>query len=307
MKTISLKTILCLVLAATMAACQYKDLDDTPANGKPVRIVYDYSALDFSPKMMRMVLYPLDGQFAKPMVRDFRDSLDTTLPPGRYSAVAFNDDSEILRYSGYDELQGNVKITTGLADATKLPMLKSRAEPAYYDYPDPTAVVYDNTITISATAGGQRVVLKPERVTHYVDVQIEGLQNLQLLTSITFCLDGCYVEYFPTERGCGSAQASIVSHDVAHNAGQKLVYGTFSIFGISLSDTHTLRVLVEGSNFRKVLSYDLDGEELRLAENGWDYIIRLKCSFDIKDLVPVTGMFDVTVDDWNDVNTDINM
>lgn len=297
-------------MAAVLSSCQYKDFDDGSTTARPVKFVYDYSSLDFSPKMMRLVIYPLDGQFSRPVVRDFRDSLTVSLPPGRYSVVAFNNDSEILRYSGYEELQGNVKITSGLADTTKLAGLRTRAEAAYYDYPDPTAVVYNNTVTV---AGGiflgeeQRVTLTPTRATHYVDVQIEGMQNLHLLTGITFSLDGCYVEYFPTERGCGSAKASVVSHDVFKNPDERLIYATFSVFGLDLGETHTLRMLVEGANFRKVFSCNLDGDKLHYADNGWDYIIRLKCDFDIKDLVPVRGTFDVKVDDWNDVNVDIIM
>lgn len=310
MKTFSLNSILCLLLAAAMSACQYKDLDDGSATARPVTFVYDYSSLDFSPQMMRLVLYPLDGQFAAPMVRDFRDSLTVSIPPGRYSVVAFNDDSEILRYSGYEQLQGNVKITSGLADTTKIAGLRTRAEADYYDYPDPTAAVYDNSIVVAGGIyrdTGQRVTLTPKRVTHYVDMQIEGMQNLQLLTGITVSIDGCYVEYFPTERGCGSAKANVVSHDVNKNSDGKLIYGTFSVFGLNLNEGHTLRMLVEGANFRKVFSCELDGDKLHYADNGWDYVIRLKCDFDIKDLVPVKGAFNVNVDDWNDVNVDIIM
>lgn len=299
-------TTAAFILAIAMTSCQYKDFDgeESADDNHNTEFVYDYSAIDFKPEMMRLVVYPLDGQFTEPMVRDFRDSLATTIDPGRYRCVAFNDDSEVLRYTGYDDMDANVRISSAVSDPVKTTPLDTLTGATIYDYPDRVATCHISTFTI--VPDDLNVIrLKPVEATRNVEVIVEGMKNMGLLNSALVCLDGCYVEYFPMGETTGTSTGIVSSPDVNISPDDKLLTSNFSFFGLNSATHHTLRVIIIGKAIRHVLNFDVTDKIEYTSQRG-DIRIHVKTDFDVQTLAPSSN-FDVNVDDWNNDSTDISL
>lgn len=303
----------------TLVSCQYKDFDelnDVPDNETTVqaKFIFDYSKLGFQPKVMRLVLYPLDGQFTNPMIRDVKDSITVKLLKGRYGAVAFNEDNSILLFSGYNTMQGNTKVTTGYADKSRLALLDTLTNAVFYDFPERTAVFYCDSIRLGEESTDSRAVniirnritFVPYETTRNVDVRIEGMKNMQYLTSVVFCLDGCYTEYYIKEKSTGTATGFIVSPDFKVDLSDSILSGNYYIFGLSPITRHTLHVILGGEGFSHVLNFDLI-DNVKYADNGFDIQIRLQSDFDVYSLVPRSGGFNLDVHDWTTDSTDVKL
>lgn len=295
-------------MAALLSSCYYKDFG-TYHGTVPVKFVFDYDSIDFRPQMMRLVVYPLDGQFTEPMVRDFRDTLTVNLPAGHYRVAAFNDDSGILRYSDYDTMDGKVTISSGIADKNKTLKLDTIPGATFYDYPDRVATVYEPSLDIAMPTDNTEAItvhLLPTEATSQVHVTISGMRHMNLLQQVELCLDSCYVAYYVSAQAAAPPIAFVVSPDARIAAEDNVLTANFNIFGLPTDDGHTLRLILNGMGFSHILNFGLDGKIERRAGSR-DVWINLCTDFDIDKLVPKGSGFDVDVDEWTTDSAELKL
>lgn len=99
---IFLLTILSAMLTTVFSACNHKDLCYDHTHRAKLKVVYDWSeAPDATPRGMCVFFYSLDN----PTVYyrfdfDNTEGGDVELPAGRYRLITYNNDTEIVKFSG---------------------------------------------------------------------------------------------------------------------------------------------------------------------------------------------------------------
>lgn len=313
MSKIGLSSRLCLLtlMTAILSSCHYKDFDEYDRRENvPVRFVMGWTGMEQQPGM-RLVIYPEEGQFLKPMIRDFNDSINIRLPEGRYSVVAFNSYSDILRISGIDDDQRMIRISTGMADLTKTRSLDSLKAQPLYDYPDTLTTSRDSAVVIDwekfqSFEGVQRVVLKPFVATKMVSVIVEGIKHLEYVHSAVFCLADCYTAYFPVQNILDNILGTVVSANSKYDCQNNKLYNNFNVFGFKAEYPHTLYIILTGEGFCKILPFDLDSSNINVDEQG-NITIRLTSDFDVKSVVPKGNTFDIDIGEWKADSTQIDL
>lgn len=298
-----------LMMVVTLTSCHYKDFDEYPGN-VPVKFVFSYDSLEFKPGMMRMLICPKEGQFTEPLVNDFRDSTTVSIPLGSYRVVSYSNDSEILRSSRANDQDGNLLITTGLADRTKFHVPDSLASWEFYDYPDRVAAYIDDSVSIvwndeRTLLSDNTFLLIPHEITKSVTIEIDGMRGMQWLTGVTFSLDGCNTDYYPAADSPGKETGSIVCSDASVNFKDSVITTQFHIFGLPKTQGNTLHLFLSGNGFSHTLWFDIDGKVQYLNNHG-DMLIRLTTDFDVRSVAPHNN-FDVGIDEWRTDSVDIKM
>ena len=109
-----MKMYLFLFLIIILCSCQYQqplcfDHDNWIDTRVPVKVIFDWSDCpDAKPSHMNLYLFPTDGRHYTRYLFNGRDGGTISVPPGRYAAVALNDDCEnikILTPESYETFQ----------------------------------------------------------------------------------------------------------------------------------------------------------------------------------------------------------
>ena len=81
---------------------------------------------------------------------------------------------------------------------------------------------------------------------------------------------------------------------------------SLNIYGIG-QQQHILNVFLEGSNWHKILSFDVSDQLQKQSQGMSPIIVIVNTDFDVKDVVPKDSRFDIHVSDWEDKEIPIVM
>lgn len=205
-----------------LTGCSRRDiLDDYPVSG--VEIELDWNGVtDHLPEGVRVIFYPKDGEGRK---------IDTYLsvrgggvkvPPGRYSVVAYNYDTETVQIRGdgaYETIEAFTGHCSGLGIAGTEKLVWG---------PDPLYVVQIDELRIKKSEEALLLNWKPKLVvkTYSFKAKVEGLEYVASVIGSVKGVAGCY----SLGRCCGMMGEAPLFFEANHNGEE--VSGSFTSFGI---------------------------------------------------------------------------
>lgn len=179
----------CLLLSSLLvmlAGCEFREmLDEYPVNGVVIKLNWE-GVTETLPDGMRAIFYPKSEEGRKADVYLSVTGGEVKVPPGRYSVVVYNYNTESVQIEGeasYETIRATTGHCTGLS--TKEDMVWS---------PDALYVVALDDILIEKSDVAQEMELKPEVVvqSYSFDIKMAGLKNVaDIVCSVTGLNGSC--------------------------------------------------------------------------------------------------------------------
>ena len=171
-----------------LTGCSRRDvLDDYPVSG--VEISLDWAGVtDELPEGVRIIFYPKDGEGRKVDRYLSVQGGEMKVPPGRYSVVAYNYNTEVVRIRGeesYETIEAYTGYCNGLGIAGTEKMVWS---------PAPLYVLNIDELKIKKSDEVFHLDWKLESVIKNYSFAIE-VKGLEYVTSVIGCVNGlsdCY-------------------------------------------------------------------------------------------------------------------
>lgn len=205
-----------------LTGCSRRELlDDYPVSGVDIKLDWN-GVTDKLPEGVRVIFYPKSAEGRK---------IDTYLsvrggkvkvPPGRYSVVAYNYDTETVQIRGeeaYETIEAFTGYCNGLGIAGTEKMVWG---------PDPLYVVQINDLHIANSEEELLLDWKPKLVvkTYSFKIKVEGLEYVSSIVGSVKGMAGCYC----LGRCCGKMNDAPIYFEAQGRSGE--VTGRFTAFGL---------------------------------------------------------------------------
>lgn len=205
-----------------LGGCTRRDvLDDYPVSGVEISLDWDGVA-DQLPEGVRIIFYPKDGKSEKVDTYLSARGGKVKVPPGRYSVVVYNYDTETVQIrneGAYETIEAFTGYCNGLGIAGTEKLVWG---------PDPLYVVNVEELQIKKSDETLLLIWKPKLVvkTYTFKVKAEGLQYVSAIVGSVEGMASCYC----LGRGCGmKGEAPIYFEGVVRD---EMVVGSFTTLGI---------------------------------------------------------------------------
>lgn len=207
-------------LLASLSGCSFRDMeDDYPVSG--VQIKLDWTGVtDKLPETMRVIFYPKDAEGRK--VDSYLSAAggDLKVPPGNYSVVVYNFNTESIQIRGeesFDKIEAFTGHCTGLG--VDEDMVWS---------PDALYAVTLDDVEIKKSDVALQMNLKPEAVvrSYSFDIKVKGFKNV---SGIICYVSGTSGRYYLGKQVFEQSEAPIY---VDTKREGELLWGYFSNFAL---------------------------------------------------------------------------
>lgn len=226
MKSISYKLLLPMLLLLSMlllssillVGCDFRDvLDDYPVSGVDIRLNWK-GVTENLPDGMRVIFYPKSEEGRKVDTYLSATGGEVKVPPGRYSVIIYNYNTESVLIRGdesYETIEAYTGSCTGLN--TKEEMVWS---------PDPLYVVSLDDVHIKKSDDVFLMEYKPEAVVkrYSFEIKVAGLYNVADIICNVGGMNGCYSL---GKRSCGLSTVPVY---VDTSKGDGVIKGSFAGF-----------------------------------------------------------------------------
>lgn len=294
----------CLLgLLVGLSACEHKELCYDHTHGADVRILFDWQLLADSlrPDGMRVACYPATG--GSGWLFDFADLSGGVvhLPPTTYQVVCYNNDTQWVAVEDDTRTKG-LHVYTG---ETKAP----DGTPACLT-PDFLCGTKQNDVEVKdpELAGEQVIQLQPKRLTSRYTYEVNGLRGLERMADFRAELTGMIGELSITTEGVFAARIDTLLF-TGQRVGSQLV-GEFLTFGYQDGCPQDFKLYLKTQTGKVHLLRQSVSEQIISAPRvGTVGDVHLVLNFDFTLPADSTdsGGFDVSADDWEDVNIDIKI
>lgn len=294
----------CLLgLLVGLSACEHKELCYDHTHGADVRILFDWQLLADSlrPDGMRVACYPATG--GSGWLFDFADLSGGVvhLSPTTYQVVCYNNDTQWAAVEDDARMRG-LHIYTS---ETKAP----DGTPACLT-PDFLCGAKQNDVEVKdlELAGEQVIRLQPKRLTSRYTYEVNGLQGLERMADFRAELTGMIGELAITKEGISSERVDTLLF-TGQRVGSQLV-GEFLTFGYQDGCLQDFKLYLKTQTGKVHLLRQSVSEQIlstpRAGTVG-DVHLVLNFNFTLPADSTESGGFDVSADDWEDVNIDIKI
>lgn len=222
-----------------LTGCSHRELlDDYPVSG--VEISIDWEGVDEGLlEGVRVIFYPKDGEGKKVDRYLSVRGGEMKVPPGRYSVVAYNYNTEVVRIQGeesYETIEAYTGHCAGLGIAGTEKMVWS---------PDSLYVLNIDELRIQKSEEVLHLDWKLESVVKQYSFAVE-VKGLEYVTSVAGCAVGLSDGYY-LGKGCGVNHSQPIYIEVKKEGGK--VMGRFTAFG-QVKKALTRMPKAEGENTR---------------------------------------------------------
>lgn len=222
-----------------LTGCSHRELlDDYPVSG--VEISIDWDGVDEALlEGVRVIFYPKDGEGKKVDRYLSVRGGEMKVPPGRYSVVAYNYNTEVVRIQGeesYETIEAYTGHCAGLGIAGTEKMVWS---------PDSLYVLNIDELRIQKSEEVLHLDWKLESVVKQYSFAVE-VKGLEYVTSVAGCAVGLSDGYY-LGKGCGVSHSQPIYIEVKKEGGK--VMGRFTAFG-QVKEALTRMPKAEGENTR---------------------------------------------------------
>lgn len=205
-----------------LTGCSRRDiLDDYPVSG--VEIELDWEEVTGNlPEGVRVIFYPKSGEGRKVDAYLPARGGKVKVPPGRYSVVAYNYDTETVQIRG-EEAYETIEAYTGNCNGIGI----AGTEKLVWG-PDPLYVVQFDDLKIEKSEEELLLNWKPKLVvkTYSFKTKVEGLQYVSSIIGSVEGMAGCYC----IGKCCGMMGEAPIFFEAKGEAG--VVSGSFTAFGM---------------------------------------------------------------------------
>ncbi len=214
--------VLLFSLALILTGCSRRNLlDDYPVSG--VDIVANWEGVSGGlPEGLRVLFYPKDGKGVKVDTYLPIRGGQVKVPPGRYSVVIYNYNTETVRIRG-EESYETIEAYTGHCTGLGIPDTESLVWS-----PDPLYVVKIDDLHVVNSEEVLRLDVRPKLVvtTYFFEIQVDGLEYV---SSVFGYAEGMAESYF-LGKGTGKNNATPIYFEGVKK-GNRLA-GRFTAFGL---------------------------------------------------------------------------
>ena len=294
----------CLLgLLVGLSACEHKELCYDHTHGADVRILFDWQLLADSlrPAGMRLVCYPATGSSG--WLFDFADLSGGVvhLPPTTYQVLCYNNDLEWVAVEDGAQA-GQLLVFTSEAKAPD-------GTPACLT-PDFLCGAKQNDVEVKdpELTGEQVIRLMPERLTSRYTYEVNGLQGLERMADFRAELTGMIGELSITTEGVFAARIDTLLFG-GQRVGSRLK-GEFVTFGYQDDCPQDFKLYLKTQTGKvHLLRQSVSDQLLSVPRVGMvgDVHLVLNFNFTLPTDSTASGGFDVSADDWEDVNIDIKI
>lgn len=304
-----------VMMACAFVSCDHKELCYSHPHYTQVNIQFDWSEMvdDDKPEGMRVVFYPVDGA-TDPWMFDFPYGTDgvVEVPANDYQVVTYNYDTDGISWENANDFYTLTAITpsTTTLDGTS----------ATITAPDlcsdnVTGIILSDSIEASVT----HITLTPQRKVAHYTFEVNGITGRSNIYQLSASLSNMRSGLVITDDGTIEADSeyiSSVSFDATRSGVQ--VLGSFNTFGPRLNNDGTSATanifklyIVDKAGKLHILEKDVTSQvhDATTSYGTLDRHLVINVEFEVprdstsKD----NGIFDVSTDDWQDINEDIIM
>jgi len=335
-----------LLVVFLAASCDHKELCYHHDHTETLRIVFDWrDASEASPAGMVVWFYPIDGTVGSVLRFDVTGTVgrEVHVPPGKYNIISYNNDTELTRFGGTDGFYTHRVFTR---EGSVLEPASGRRSQRFGDdvpRPDGTAserVVVSpdevwgcNALEVVVTEQGVSylcfpleekddwygrpplvtehvITLYPHDILCHYSYEVRNVRNLSSVTNMCAVLTGMAPDEELHNETPGEECVSIPLP--AYKADDTTIRGEFLTFGYHAANTAPHRFgLYLWLRGGKSLFYGKSGDEFDVTAQVRGATNPRRVHFVIDGLVvpPVVseGGWNATFEDWNDVNTEIDV
>lgn len=309
--------ILAAIISAITASCKHKELGNAYPYVANVEVVFDWrKAPEATPKSMSLYLFPVNG--GKVLRYEFTDRSGGLIrvPVGIYDALCLNSDTETIAYRNgerFETFEVTTRTTTLFSGSALLGQYSATAPRTVGTASERIALAPDmlwsshlDRITLNQTRDTQRITFYPNQSVCTYTVEIRNVENLKYVSDVSGSLasmsGGLYAG-----REEPSAEPVTLPFDLSADADKKILTGRWLTFGPCPSrqkqEMIVYAVLSNGSKW--YYTYDVT-EQIRMAPDSRNVRIVLE-GLPLPKPITNGGGFQPSVDDWHDVNVDIDM
>ena len=312
--------LLCMAILALTTGCEHKELCYEHPHTMQLDVIFDWGkAPGASPGSMSLYLFPADG--GKPLRYEFASCKGGTIqvPAGRYEALCLNSDTEGIYYRDtekrctFEVTTRSTTIMPGLSAAgtsfNNIPRAEGAEDERVALPPQDIWSDYAESIVLAPGAGSASVTFYPEISVHNYTIEIRNAENLKYVSAVSASISSMAGGMLP---GLGhdilTEERVTIPFGVSISADQTVVTGKFKSFGHCPSDhnRHKLvvyTVLADNSNW--YYTYDVT-EVVHTAPDKKNVHILLE-ELPLPKPIVDDGGFNPSVDDWQDIEVDIEM
>lgn len=298
-------------------SCRHKDLCYEEAVASQVEVVFDWSrAPRAKVASMRVFLYPDNG--GEVMTYEFANMQGgpVMLPEGNYRAVCINSDTESLLYKNihaYNEFM--VSTPAGLVNSMVVSALQLKKKAIAFSVQLPPDDFYsDNLDGVHIRAAGkQRIVFYPEMAFCRYRVKVINVSNLQYvyLGSVTGGISGLSKDFY-VGRNVMDNDCAIIPFGMKKEDSSTLTANFFALGQSKYDDEHKVAIHMRLQNGKEICYvYDVT-QQINEAPDPHDVFILLNGMMipelsDYESEDDIKGGFKPSLDDWEDVDIDLDM
>lgn len=306
-----------LVMAFVFTSCDHKELCYSHPHNTQVKIAFDWSKMadDDKPEGMRVAFYPVDGS-SDPWMFDFPYESNggmVQVPANDYLVVTYNYDTDGINWENANDFY---MLTATTSQTVTQDGTTACTTPSNLCCDNVTGIALSDSVE-SAVA---YITLTPQRKVAHYSFEVNGItgrSNIYLLSaSLSNMRSGLNVTSDDT-YATDTEYVSSVSFDAARSGIQ--VIGSFNTFGPRVDNDGTSAT----ANIFKLYITDKAGRQHVLEKDVTSQVRDASTSngtldrhlvIDVDFAVPRdstktngNGAFDVSTDDWQDINEDIIM
>lgn len=308
-----------LVLAAATSvlyACEYKKLEEVSYKPNSILLDFSWEHLDSIPASFRVVFYPEDIQTARSITKGYivydvynTMSVLSNIPEGKYRVTAWNTDLEHTYVEGMTTRNSMAAITTPYAsdNGLNINVLDSlnfgRKVMNTSDY-----LVHANEEMVTVYKGEkQPLTLHPDSMIVAVDCRVRGIKGLNVAKQISATLNNVAKRrYVAFDNLTNDTTAVMFNCKINHT--DSIVYSHFNIFdiepnGIRKEHKLTLFFWLEGKNI--FIPIDVTNHIQVLNEGRLVVIDVPDLGIDLREYISGSGVFDISVGEWDDIMIDV--
>ena len=317
-------------LLIVSAACQ-KDLVRWPNFLKTTfNVRFDWSEVSYAePSVMQLVVFPDDGRRSLDFGFTRKTGGTADLDAGDYHAVCFNSDTEVLTTRGegwkafeVTSQETDLRLFSPMFGVTRnVPRGEGSEDEPVLQEPDMLWTAGDGEVARAGDNASEILTMKMRPSVYTYHFTVSGVSNLEYVTEITATISGMSGSMFPSTGKASDTHCTIPIHVTSD--GKSSITCTVRSFGhcpelddaagISAGANHHLVVYARLTDSSKWY-YDFDvtnelhepGHTVVTPEGDTEILIDLEELPFPRPIADDSGMHP-DVEEWNEVNIDINL